>query len=195
MQGVAENFISILRDEERLRLRSLLRLGAFLLCVVLLAGLVADLPERGALFGAAAGLAILAGLAGVGLGLLWGRYVLARRYRSSMVASWNQWMRYSVACNRVDEIHRRVRGKSAVRSVGVLAGVWAVVLFVTLVLVVVTVLDPQAAWNQAPVFMLYAGLLGFLMGSRIAIGIWMHSLLVSLDDLVRRGEIALWGVM
>jgi hypothetical protein len=195
VQGVAENFIGILRDEERWRVRSMIRLAVFLLVVVLLAGLIADLPERGALFGLAAGLAIIAGVVGLGLGILWGRFVTTRRYRTSLLAAWNQWMRYSVACNRVEEVHRRVRGRPAVRSIGVVAGLWAVVLFVTTILVVVTLLDPQVAWNQAPVFVFYAGLLGFLIGERGSVLLWVHSLLSSLDDLVRRGEVALWGVL
>lgn len=195
VQGVAENFIGILRDEERWRVRSLLRLGVFLVVVVLLAGLVADLPERGMLLGTAAGLAIIGGVVGVALGILWGRFVVARRYRVSMLAAWNTWMRYSVACSRVEEVHRRVRGRPASRNVAVLAGFWAMVLFVTLVVVVVSLLDRQTAWNQAPVFVFYAGLIGFLIGERGAVLVWARTLLVSLDDLVRRGEVALWGVM
>lgn len=195
MQGVAENFIGILRDEERWRLRSLVRLGVCVVVVVLLAGLVADLPERGMLLGTAAGLAIIGGVVGVALGILWGRFVVARRYRVSLVAAWNQWMRYSVACNRVEEVHRRVRGRPASRNVTVLAGFWAMVFFVTLIVVVLTVLDPQTAWNQAPVFVFYAGLIGFLVGERGAVLVWVRSLLTSLDDLVRRGEVALWGVL
>ncbi len=195
MQGVAENFIGILRDEERSGVRSLIRLVALLAAVVLLAGLVADLPERGMLFGMAAGMAIIAALLGLGLGFLWGRLVAVRRYRASMVRSWNKWMRYSVACNRVQEVHRRVRGLPAARSVGMLAGAWALVLFVSLVVLVVTVLDGPPAWNQAPLFVAYAGLFGFLIGHRIAVAVWVRTLLTSLDDLVRRGEIALWGVM
>lgn len=195
MQGVAENFIGILRDEERHRWRSLLRFSVLFLVVVLLAGLVADLPERGSLFGTATGLAILAGLIGAGLGFVWGRFVVVRRYRASLVRSWNQWMRFSVACNRVDEVHRRVLGKPAVRSVGWLAALWAVVLFVTLVLFVVTVLNGAPAWDQAPLFVGYAGLAGFLVAQRVALALWVRSLLVSLDDMVRRGEVALWGVL
>ncbi len=195
MQGVAENFIGLLRGEKRTNLRSLIRLGIALCIVLLLAALIADLPGGGAFFGTATGLTLIGAVVGLGFGFAWGRFVTVRRWRTSLVASWNAWMRYSIACSRVHEVHRRVRGKPAAPSVAKWATIWAFILFISLVIITVTVLDGGPAWDQAPIFVAYATLLGGLIGNRIAVQTWVHTFIASLDDLVRRGEIALWGVV
>lgn len=195
MQGVAENFIGLLRGEKRMNLRSLLRLSIGLIVVLLLAGLIADLPNGGTLFGTATGLTLIGAVVGIGLGLAWGRFITVRQWRTSLVASWNAWMRYSIACSRVHEVYRRVRGRPATASVAKWATIWAIVLFVSMVIIVLTVLDGGPAWDQAPIFVAYAALLGGLVGHRIAVHAWVHTFIASLDDLVRRGEIALWGVV
>lgn len=192
--GVAENFIGILRHEERMSLRKAVRTLALFGLVALLTGLAVDLPE-GRFFGVGFGLVSLVFLGGGILGITFGRLVTAKRYRDSLSTNWNRWMRYSIACDRVDEVHRKVRGRSANRSVGGLATLWAIVLFTTVVLLLMTVVDGVPAVDKTPVFLGYGAYLGFVFGRTLAIRTWVHQFLISLDEMVRAGELGVWGVV
>ena len=193
-QGVAENFIGILRQDERASGRALVRHALFFVLLVLVTGIAIDLPD-GRMFGIGTGVVILALVAGVGLGLLFARFVTLRRFDHSLANGWNQWMRYSVACSRVDEVHRRVHGRPATRSTTLAATLWSLALFATMVLLLLTVLDGAPTLEKTPVFAAYGAYLGFLAGRTIALRIWVHHLLVSLDELVRKGEIGVWGIV
>ncbi len=194
-QGIAENFIGILRTEERTASRTLLRIVLFALGVAFLAALAVDLPDSGRLFGVAFGLVILTACVGAGLGLLVARFLTLRRYNASLAEGWNRWMRFSVACSRIEEVERRVRGRPATRPVGRLAALWTLILFATLIMLLVTFVDGVPSINKTPVFAAYGLYLGLRLGHTISLLRWVRGLLGSVDDLVRKGEIGLWGVV
>lgn len=194
-QGIAENFIGILRTEERTASRGLLRLVLFALVVGLLAALAVDLPSDGRFFGIAVGLVALAILGGGVLGNVLGRHVFMARYHKSLATNWNRWMRYSVACSRVDEVQRRVQGKPATRSIAAVATMWTLILFTTAILLLMTVVDGVPTIDKTPVFVAYGAYSGYLIGRTIAMRAWARDFLVSIDEMMRQGEIGLWGVL
>lgn len=193
-QGVAENFIGVLRTEDRATQKALLRHALLIALVVLFTALLVDLPD-GRFFGVGVGVVALAVVLGGALGLMSGRHFTVRRYHRSLNGSWNQWMRYSIACRRVDEVYRRVRGRPATRSVGALAILWTVLLFATMILLLLTVLDGVPALDKTPVFLGYGAYLGWLVGHSLALKLWVRDFLVSLDEMIRTGEVGLWGVV
>lgn len=193
-QGIAENFIGVLRTEDRAGHKAILRHSLLIVVLLLFTGLLVDLPVGG-FFGIGIGVVALTVVLGSALGLVTGRHFTVRRYHRSLNSAWNQWMRYSIACQRVDEVYRRVRGRPATRSVGGIAAVWTVLLFATLILVLLTVLDGVTALDKTPVFVGYGVYLGWLVGHTLALRLWVRDFLVSLDEMIRTGEVGLWGVV
>lgn len=194
-QGIAENFIGILRNEERAAARGLVRQALLALLVGLLAALAIDLPSDGRFFGVAVGLVALALVAGAAGGIIVGKQFVTRRYHESLASGWNKWMRYSVACSRIDEVHRRVNGKPATRSVAGIATIWTFILFTTIILLLMTVVDGVPTVNKTPVFIGYGLYLGYKIGRTLAMRGWARDFLSSIDDMMRQGEIGLWGVV
>lgn len=191
-QGVAENFIGVLRNEENQSMRRLVRTMVWFAVLALVTALAVDLPS-GSFFGIGMGIVIVGFLAGTGAGALWGHRITTQRYRTSLATKWNRWMRYSIACDRIDQIHRRVSGKAAQRGTGGSIALWAIALFITMVLLLLTVVDGVPAINKTPVFVAYAAYLGVVAGRTLVVRRWAHGFLMSLDDMVRRGELGLWG--
>ncbi len=193
-QGVAENFIGVLRNEESATARRILRTALLFAFLALVTALAVDLPT-GRFFGIGMGIVILSFLVGIGGGALWGTRFTTQRYARSLSTSWNRWMRYSVACDRIEQIHRKVNGKSALRATSGTVVLWSIALFATMVLLLLTVVDGAPAIDKTPVFVAYAAYLGFIEGRTLVLRRWAHGFLVSIDDMVRKGEIALWGVV
>jgi hypothetical protein len=193
-QGIAENFIGVLRTDDRAHQKALIRRAFLIGLLLLFTGLLVDLPD-GTLFGLGTGFVALAVVIGAALGLIGGRFLTIRRYQRSLNGSWNQWMRYSIACQRIDEVYRRVRGRPATRSVGGIALLWTGLLFATLILLLLTVLDGAPTLNKSPVFIGYGVYLGWMVGHTLALKMWVRDFLVSLDEMIRTGEVGLWGVV
>lgn len=144
----------------------------------------------------AGGLVVHAGAlaGGVGVGLLVG-HRSTRRYEVSLRSTWREWNRFSVACHSVGELHRKVRGRAG-RSLpflyaAVLTGIWALeVLLLTLALA-----DATAFWWS---FVAVAGnglLVGGLVGFHLRARRWTRELRSSIQDMVQRGEIGVWGTI
>ncbi|MBW3581543.1 MAG: hypothetical protein KY455_00440 [Euryarchaeota archaeon] len=190
--GIAENFVGILRTEERASLRKIAGIVTMFLFLGLFTALMVDLPD-GRMLGIGVGTVTLTFLIGGAAGLLYGRYVTTRTWRDSLTQRWNGWMRYSLACARIDEVHRRVQGRPATRSIGPLVAFWSSALFLTLILGLLTVVDGGPALLKTPVFATYGAWLGFSLGRALSVRLWVHDFLVSIDDLMRKGEVGLWG--
>lgn len=195
MQGIAENFVGILRTEDRSSVRKLVRTTVLAGVLALVTGLIVDLGVNGRVFGPAFGLVLATIAIGGMAGMLWARSVTLRRWDQSLAKGWNTWMRYSVACARIDEVYRRARGKPAVRSVGGMAAFWAIALFVTLLFLFLPLVDGIPMFNTTVVFMAYGGYLGGRIGHAFAVQRWSRSFLSSVDEMIRAGELGLWGVV
>lgn len=119
----------------------------------------------------------------------------AARYEESMKRTWTQWMRFSAAGESIAEIHRKVRGVSG-RNLPILyAGLITLVWGLELVLVVLAFLQGPQATLALPFVAATAILAGAIVGHAMSRGAWLGQLRVSVEDLVRSGEVGLWGVV
>lgn len=184
--GVASHFLDLLRAD-----RSTAGRRAVTLLVV--TGLLAVpayliLPWQG--------LAVHA--VGAVAGLLVGNLATRRRtqrYEASLRATWKSWMRWSAACESVPEVHRRVTGKSG-RNVpwwtaALLTLLWAV----ELGLLLLAFANEGSLAFAAPV-LLFNGLLPAAFAAHdLRLRGWVDELGDSLSDLVKSGELGVWGVL
>jgi hypothetical protein len=151
---------------------------------------MAELTDQ-PLFGAVAWLALASLAAGLALGLLHG-WRTTKRYNESLRASWNQWMRMSLSCARVDEVSRHVeaRGRAAP-----LAGAGWGALFLANVLLFAA-LWTEAAWAAAlgaAVAVANGLVLGTLAGHAAWNLEWSRRFSRALHEMLGKGEIGMWG--
>lgn len=185
-RGVTDQFLRILAHEKRSGLRTVLAMGGLSVFAYFMAELT-DQP----LFGAVVWLALAALVAGLVAGAAYG-WRTTTRYNESLRASWNQWMRMSLSCARVDEVSRHVesRGRAAP-----LAGVGWGALFAANV-VLFAALWSGAAWAVAfgaGVTVANGLVLGTLAGRAAWSLGWARSFSKALHEMLGRGEIGLWG--
>jgi hypothetical protein len=187
--GVTKNFLAILESELDRTAKRIIRLLILTGVVLLLAWPLFD-PD--ALMGLGSTLAIL--VAAGGLGGVYAHYVANRRYNTSIKAHWNRWMRYSVSCVSVRECYRKVHNRNPGPSVLWVASLLSAVFIAHLVLLVYAI-DTEATFNQIlPLFALDAIILGFFIGKRIMERHWYRQFLRSVNELLREGQIGVWGV-
>lgn len=185
-RGVTDQFLRILAHEKKSGVRTLLAMAGLSVVAYYMAELT-DQP----LFGAVAWLALLSLAAGLALGAAYGWRTTAR-YNESLRASWNQWMRMSLSCARVDEVSRHVEARG--RAAPVAGAGWGALFAANAVLF--AALWAEAAWAVA----LGAGVtvanglvLGTLAG-RAAWNLgWARRFSRALHEMLGKGEIGLWG--
>lgn len=197
--GVASHFVDLLASDQltaRRRATTLAVVAAVLaIPAYAVAGAAGDGlldPGRLAFLGLAAhALAVLAGL--IAGNLVTRRRVLA--YESSLRSTWKAWMRWSAACESVPEVHRRVTGARQ-RNVpwwtaALLTVLWA--LEVAL-LVLAFANEGSLAW-ALPVIALNGLIPAAFAAHFLRLKGWERDLQDSLADLVKEGELGVWGVL
>lgn len=137
---------------------------------------------------------LLAAVAGVIVGNLWSRR-RARTFERSLRGTWKSWMRWSVGCESLPEIHRRVNGQSG-RNLPWWAAAGLTLLWALEVgLLALAFTDTQSVAWAIPVLILNglvpAALVGFYLHQKG----WVTDLADSVSDMVKSGEIGVWGVL
>ncbi len=183
---MASHFVTILGAD---RAHAHRRAG-IMLAVTLLMAIPAYLilPWQGLLVHA------LAAVAGVVVGNLWSRR-RSRALEGSLRGTWKSWMRWSVASESVPEIHRRVTGKSSRNAP------WWTAAFLTLLwalevgLLALAFADAESASWAIPVLVLNGLVPAVILGYYLHQRGWVAELAESVADLVKAGEIGVWGVL
>lgn len=185
-RGVTDQFLKILDNERRSSLRTAAVMGA----LAVFAYFMAELTDQ-PLFGLVVWLALGALVAGVVAGgaLAWRR---TETYNASIRDAWNQWMRMSLSCSRVDEVARHVQEKG--RRAPVSGVAWSALFLANAVLF--AALWTEAAWASTFGVMVTTtnGLvLGALLGEAAWNLRWSTQFHRALDELMAEGQLGVWG--
>ncbi len=183
-RGVAKDFIQLLNGAQRVGRMRVITLGVLALVLFVPAWFL------WAPLGAIVHGGVL--LAGIGLGALLG-WRTCRGYEDSMRGTWNQWMRLAPACENVPELARKVRGASTTFRVAWIAALLTLLWAAELGLLVLAFMDTSSAAFSIPAIAANGLFVGALLGYHIRILGWTRTFRHSLDDMVRAGEIGVWG--
>lgn len=136
----------------------------------------------------------LGAVAGLILGNLASRRRV-HRYEASLRGTWKAWMRWSAACESVPEVHRRVMGKSGRNlpwwTAALLTALWALEVGL---LALAFANEGSLAW-AIPVLALNGLVPAAFAAHYVHLKGWVAELGESLSDLVKSGEIGVWGVL
>lgn len=133
-------------------------------------------------------------LVGLGVGALAGMRT-SRTYEDSLRGTWNRWMRLAPACETVPELARKVRGRSGVWRTAWVASGLTILWCVELLLLALAFVDVHSAAYAVPVIATNGLLVGVVSGHHIRLLTWTRSFRRSLDEMVRAGEIGVWGAV
>lgn len=184
--GVASHFVDLLGSDQATAGRR----GMVLFVVALLLAIPAYLiaPWQGL---AVHTLAVIAGLVA-------GNLVSRRRvrtYEASLRGTWKSWMRWSAAAESVPEVHRRVQGKSGRNlpwwTAALLTLLWAL----EVGLLALAFANEGSLGFAIPVIALNGLLPAAFAAHYVHLKGWVRELSESLTDLVKAGEIGVWGVL
>ncbi len=183
-RGVAKDFIQLLSGAQRM--------GRLRVVMLMVLAMVLFVPAwfLWAPLGAVVHGGVL--LVGLGIGALLG-WRTSRGYEDSMRGTWNQWMKLAPACENVPELARKVRGGSTTFRVAWLAALLTLLWATELGLLVLAFMDAGSAAFTIPVIAANALFVGILAGYQMRILTWTRSFRHSLDEMVRSGEIGVWG--
>lgn len=184
--GVGSHFVALLGADRQAA-------GRRALTMLVVAGLLTVpayflYPWQGLL---AHGVAVLAGLLA---GNLWSRR-RAARYEASLRGTWKSWMRWSVACESVADVHRRVTGRNSRNLPYWLAAGLTLLWALEVGLFLLAFQDTAATWVALPVVFLNGLLPGALVAYYASMRRWVRQLSDSVADLVAAGELGVWGVL
>jgi hypothetical protein len=184
--GVASHFVDLLAADRATAGRR----ATILVVVTLLLALPAYwiLPWQGLL------VHVVAAVAGLVAGNIWSRRRV-QSYERSMRGTWKSWMRWSVACESVPEVHRRVQGRSGRNlpwwTAALLTLLWAL----EVGLLLLAFQDTEATWVAIPVLALNGLVPAAFAAHHLHLKGWVRELDESLTDLVKSGELGVWGVL
>lgn len=183
---MASHFVTILGAD---RANARRRAGVMLALALLLAiPAYFILPWQGLLIHA------LAAVAGVVVGNLWSRR-RSRAFERSLRGTWKSWMRWSVASESLPEIHRRVTGKSARNQPWWTAALLTLIWALEVGLLALAFSDTESAAWAIPVLVLNGLIPALILGYYLHQRGWVAELAESVADLVKAGEIGVWGVL
>lgn len=184
-RGVAREFLGLLQGDARhARSRTVL---------VAVFGLLLFAPATLLWMPWGAGAHLAAMLVGLALGW-WSGLRAVDGYESSLRGTWNRWMTLAPACETVAELHRKARGRSthnrSMLSAALLTLLWGAEL---ILLVVALAGGERAPAFSIPVIALNGLLVGGLMGHHMRLRTWTDTFRRDLDEMVRDGELGVWG--
>lgn len=118
-----------------------------------------------------------------------------RAYESSLRGTWKSWMRWSAACESVPEVHRRVNGRSGRNlpwwTAALLTLLWAL----EVGLLALAFANEGSLAFAVPVLALNGLVPALFAAHYMHLKGWVAELGESLADLVKSGEIGVWGVL
>jgi hypothetical protein len=194
-KGVAENFLVVLTKDERAATRRIVWTSLVTVFLTLFTWLLVDRRLEDAWFGTGLTAFFAAVFVGVAVGALRGRMRYHHRFEESLRFAWNRWMRYSVSAPSAHAIYRQVNGRAPQPSVWKAALALGVVLFASFIVMVVTLLDPSTPLTASSLFVLYGALAGFALADAVVFRHWAHRFRVEVTEMVRRGDLPVWGVV
>ena len=184
--GVASHFMDLLGSDRSTAGRRALTLGIVTLLLAVPAYFIAPWM----------GLAVHA--LGAVLGLVVGNLASRRKvreYEGSLRGTWKSWMRWSSACESVPEVHRRVTGKSGRNLPWWTAALLTVLWALEVGLLALAFAHEGELAYAIPVLALN-GLVPAAFAAHYAhLKGWVADLGESLTDLVKSGELGVWGVL
>jgi len=187
VRGVSQNFLDIARREQRLARRTALTAAL----VAPLAGFLSDLADPGA-YGPFWMLFVGAVVVGLAAGFLWTRRRLTR-LQDDLLLQWNHWMRGAVGASSIAQVERKVHDLDPPPAW--LGGAFAAgllllnVLLFALLWADLAIADPLALG----VVLIDGVALGGLVASSGLVSRWARNFERSAQDLVRDGELTMWG--
>lgn len=184
--GVASHFVDLLGSDQATAGRR----GIVLLAVTLLLAIPAYLiaPWQGA------AVHLLAAVAGLVAGNLVSRRRV-RTYEASLRGTWKSWMRWSAAAESVPEVHRRVLGKSGRNLPWWVAALLTVLWALEVGLLALAFANEGSLAFAIPVLALNGLVPAAFAAHYVHLKGWVRELSQSLADLVKSGEIGVWGVL
>lgn len=186
-RGVSQNFLDIARREQRLGQRAAILAVALAPVAAFLAEL-ADVPG----FGPVWTLFVVAVVLGLAAGYVLTQRRLAR-YEGDLKLRWNHWMQHAANAERVAEVERRVHERDPLPA-GL--GSWlavALALLNVLLFALLWVAHPAAEPMAYALLGLDGLVLGALVTSSALLTRWARDFVRSAEDMVRHGELAMWG--
>lgn len=186
-RGVAHEFLDILGNDRKVAVR---RITLLAVVAVLLAGPAWYLAEW-------IGVAVHVGAVVVGLlaGFLAGQVRYEGRFTVALMDHWREWMAQAPGSESVAEVARRTTRRS-----GRNRPLWYALVFTVLwalevlLLVIAFQEDPASLAYAAPVLALNGLAAGGVLGYHARGLRWCITLRDSLDEMVRDGEMGVWGV-
>ncbi len=185
-KGVANNFLHLLEGDLQASRRRIVVLTLVLAALAGPAWLLAGLY----------GLGVHAGVAAVSVvaGLLVGRRRYVSTYQASLKMSWNRWMRYATSCESIPEVYRKVTNRSH-RNLPYVYAALLTILWVAEIGLLLLALDGVGGAMALPVVAANALVVGLLFGFHLRGRSWYRSFSASLREMVREGEVGVWGVV
>ena len=184
-RGVSKDFINLLFDDA-LSSRTRIIVASVLLAVLLALGLVAWFPWGGAVHVGASAVGFLLGW--------WFAAGAVGRYEASIRGEWNRWMELAPACDTVSEVGRKVKGRRAAARAYVVAAVLTALWALEVVLLFLAFDNADTAWFAAIVIAANGVFAGVLLGHQVRVMTWTKGFATSLAEMVRDGELGVWGV-
>lgn len=136
---------------------------------------------------------VVAAVAGLGLGWFVGSAAVGR-FEHSLRDDWNRWMQLSGACDTVWDLGRKVHGGRAAGRSYLVAGVLTLLWALELVMVFLVIQDSSSVAVSASVIGINGLFAGGLLGHQLAVNRWTKGFADSLAEMVRDGELGVWGV-
>jgi hypothetical protein len=186
-RGVSENFLRIARREQRLGRRA--ALAALLLAP--LAAFLADLADDPA-YGPVWGLFLGTLLGGLCLGL-WLTQRRIAHYEDGLRLQWNHWMRHAANASRLTDVERKVQERDPPPALLAQAGALGLALLNALLFALLWVASPAAQPLAWLTIALDGLVLGALVTSSALLVRWAKDFVLAAEDLVQKGEVAMWG--
>lgn len=187
-KGVSDQFLRILENERRLATRHLAWAAGLALVLLFVANL-ADEP----LFGTESFLYAVALFLGIGGGIALG-WRHSKKLGDSLKGGWNQWMRMSTSCTRVDEVWRKASGKPAGSNPAATGLLAAGLLVLNALLFALLWVESSAAKPLGLLTVLVdGGFVGGWIGNAAWRFGWVRSFTRALEDLLRDGTVGIWG--
>ncbi len=183
-RGVGKDFLQLLEGEQSIdRSRAI---------VMMVLGLILVVPAWFLWEPIGPVVHLLAMVIGIGIG--WPvAMTISRRYEDSLRGRWNTWMKLAPACESVPELARKVRGRRGGFRVAWLAAGLTFLWAAEIGLLVLAFVDLGAPAFSAPVIIANALLVGIMIGMNLHLLTWTRSFHRSLDEMMRDGEIGVWG--
>ncbi len=183
-RGVAREFLGLLQGDSR-HARSRAVLLTVFAALLLAPAILLWMPWG-------IGVHVAAVLLGIGLGW-WSGLRAVDGYESSLRGMWNHWMKLAPACETVPELHRKVRGRSSHNRSMALAALLTLLWGLEVILVVVAFGGERDPMFSIPIISVNGLLVGALLGHHLQVRTWTRTFHRSLDEMVRDGELGVWG--